>query len=170
MNSVLSIDANKCNGCLSCAAVCSMAHTGATSLTLSSVQVVSDEARGIHVPMMCRHCEDAPCVSVCPTNAMTRKGASGEVVLDYARCIGCRYCAQACPFGAIGLDPQTMKVFKCDLCQGNPACARFCRPQAITWVPAVKAAPAKARVEAKKVADSLPRSKPEAPVISPLQL
>lgn len=168
MNNVLTIDANKCNGCLSCAAVCSMIHTGTTSLVLSRVQVVSDEPRGIHVPMMCRHCEDAPCVAVCPTNAMSQS-ASGAVALDYSRCIGCRVCAQACPFGAIGLDPQTMRISKCDLCDGNPACARFCRPQAITFLPATKAALAKAKAEAKKVADSLPRLEAQAPEVSALK-
>lgn len=155
MDKVLAIDARKCTGCLSCAAVCSMLHTGATSLTLSRVQVASDESRGIHVPMMCQHCEDAPCVAVCPTKAMSRSQSGGEVVLDYSQCIGCRYCAQACPFGAIGLDPQTMKVFKCDLCDGNPACARFCQPQAIEFVPATRLRLAKRNAEAQKVIDSL---------------
>lgn len=155
MNNVLVIDANKCTGCLSCAAVCSMLHEGASSLALSRVQVISDEPRGIHVPMMCRHCEDAPCVAVCPTKAMAQSRSGGQVLLDYSRCIGCRYCAQACPFGAIGLDPQTMKIIKCDLCDGNPACARFCQPQAIGFVPATKAALGKRKAEAQKVADSM---------------
>ncbi|MDO8473120.1 MAG: 4Fe-4S dicluster domain-containing protein [Dehalococcoidia bacterium] len=155
MNKVLAIDAHKCTGCLSCVAVCSMQHTGASSLALSRVQVVSDEPRGIHVPMMCQHCEDAPCVAVCPTRAMSPSQTGGGVVLDYSLCIGCRYCAQACPFGAIGLDPQPMKVFKCDLCDGNPACARFCQPQAIEFVPATKVRSAKRNAEARKVVDSL---------------
>lgn len=167
LNKILATDANKCNGCLSCAAVCSMVHTGMTSLVLSRVQVVSDESRGIHVPMMCRHCEDAPCVAVCPTSAMSRS-VSGAVVLDDSRCIGCRTCAEACPFGAIGIDPNTIRVFKCDLCRGDPACVRFCRPQAIAFVAPDKLPFIKATVEAKKIAGSLPRLGSVKPEVSAL--
>ena len=64
------------------------------------------ESKTINFPMSCLHCEDAACVTVCPTGA-SYKRADGIVLVDQDRCIGCNLCAWACPYGSRELDTQT---------------------------------------------------------------
>jgi Fe-S-cluster-containing hydrogenase component 2 len=81
---------------------------------------------GQGVPITCAHCESAPCASICSVGAISRDESLGSVVVDYDRCIGCRMCVAECPFGAISFDGERNGVFKCDLCDGDPLCPRFC--------------------------------------------
>lgn len=74
-----------------------------------------DQPSGFFLPMKCFHCDPAPCVFACPTSAM-RKRQDGIVYVDEIRCIGCKACIIACPYGAIAFNPNTMKVEKCDYC------------------------------------------------------
>ena len=67
------------------------------------------------VPKLCNHCEDSPCVQVCPVGA-TFDSPDGVVLVDSERCLGCRYCVQACPYGCRYIDPRTHTVDKCTLC------------------------------------------------------
>ena len=67
------------------------------------------------VPKMCNHCVDSPCVQVCPVGA-TFDTPDGIVLVDKERCLGCRYCVQACPYGCRYIDPRTNTVDKCTLC------------------------------------------------------
>jgi anaerobic dimethyl sulfoxide reductase subunit B len=79
----------------------------------------------------CNHCEKAACVEVCPTGAMS-KGTSGVVTVDKGKCIGCRYCEWACPYGAPQYDASAGKMTKCNFCEDlvsqgqNPACVDAC--------------------------------------------
>jgi Fe-S-cluster-containing dehydrogenase component len=83
------------------------------------------------VPKMCNHCETSPCVQVCPVGA-TFESPDGVVLVDKSRCLGCRYCVQACPYGCRYIDPRTHTADKCTLCyhritQGlTTACAEVC--------------------------------------------
>ena len=61
---------------------------------------------------------------------------TGAKIINYAKCIGCKMCMMACPFGAVTVDPVAKKVVKCDLCAGDPACAKFCPTGAIEYVTA----------------------------------
>ena len=79
----------------------------------------------------CYHCERPICAEVCPTKAITQR-SDGIVLLDEARCIGCRYCEWACPYGAPQFDPTRGVMTKCDFCvdavdRGEPpACVQAC--------------------------------------------
>jgi Fe-S-cluster-containing hydrogenase component 2 len=75
-------------------------------------------------------------MTICPTGALHRESAVAPVLLEEQLCIGCRMCIMACPFGAIGLYLHGEKgaIVKCDLCQGDPQCVRFCEPSALKFV------------------------------------
>jgi len=70
----------------------------------------------VHFPKSCLHCEDPPCVPVCPTGASYKRAEDGIVLVDYDKCIGCKYCSWACPYGARELDAERKVMTKCTLC------------------------------------------------------
>jgi Fe-S-cluster-containing dehydrogenase component len=92
----------------------------------------------IHFPKSCLHCEDPPCVPVCPTGASYKRKEDGIVLVDYDKCIGCKYCAWACPYGAREFDEERQVMTKCTLCvdriydellppqDRKPACVKAC--------------------------------------------
>ena len=86
--------------------------------------------------MICQQCLSAPCQAVCPVKAISRDESLNRVSIDYDLCIGCRMCVAVCPFGAMGFDSLASKVIKCDLCDGDPQCVRFCETKAIQYVDA----------------------------------
>jgi len=145
MSKVLVIDVEKCTGCRLCEAVCSTVNEGVSNPARSRVKVVRFEWDGLQVPTVCQQCEDAACVAVCPVKALTRDEALGCVRVNYELCIGCRVCMMACPFGAMSFDPVNNRVIKCELCDGDPACVRFCEPGAIQYVDTSMADMAKRR-------------------------
>ncbi len=87
--------------------------------------------RTFFVPKLCNHCDDPPCVQVCPVGA-TFETEDGVVLVDKDYCIGCRYCVQACPYGARYIDPRTKTADKCTFCYHRitkgllPACVEVC--------------------------------------------
>jgi tetrathionate reductase subunit B len=91
--------------------------------------------RSFFVPKLCNQCENPPCVQVCPVGA-TFQTEDGVILVDKERCIGCRYCIQACPYGARYLDPVTHTADKCTFCYHRivkgllPACVEVCPTQA----------------------------------------
>lgn len=95
----------------------------------------SETLRTFFVPKLCNHCENAPCVQVCPVGA-TFTSQDGVVLVDASYCVGCRYCIQACPYGARYLHPETKVADKCTFCYHRitngelPACVEVCPTQA----------------------------------------
>ena len=95
----------------------------------------ADVLRSFFVPKLCNQCEHPPCVQVCPVGA-TFSTEDGVVLVDSKRCIGCRYCIQACPYGARYLHPETRTADKCTFCYHRivkgllPACVEVCPTQA----------------------------------------
>ena len=136
MAKVLMIDYEKCTGCRLCELVCSVKHEGVSNPARSRIKIVKWEWEGRYVPMSCQQCESAPCMAICPVKAISRNGDMGRVEVDYDVCIGCRMCIAICPFGAMSFDTLARKVIKCDFCDGDPQCVRFCEPGAVQYVDA----------------------------------
>lgn len=134
MGKMLMIHPDRCTGCHNCELACSMAHEGHFRPRASRVHVYTWEREGFSVPMMCQNCDDAACVSVCMPHALRRDAATGRVDLDANKCIGCKMCVQACPFGNAVWDQFTTKILKCDTCGGDPSCVKFCPTKALEWV------------------------------------
>ena len=149
------IDETRCLACGQCMVECAMAHTEADTLA-EAISADSTAQPRVHVeprgkggtPMQCRHCEgDAPCMAICPVDAIQRLVPDGPVLLNEEDCIGCKKCLSACPFGAIYLPRGDSKiVVKCDLCIARteageePACVAgcptgACRASRPSWAP-----------------------------------
>jgi carbon-monoxide dehydrogenase iron sulfur subunit len=131
---ILKIDYEKCTGCRLCELVCAVKHDRVSNPIRSRIRVIKWESEGIYVPVSCQQCEDAPCVLGCPAKALTRNQDMGRVEVDYEKCIGCRTCVSVCPFGAMHFVASDRKVIKCDLCDGDPQCVRFCEIEAVRFV------------------------------------
>jgi len=134
MSKVLMIDQEKCVGCRACADACSLKHTGVVNPLLSRIGVVRLEMGIVNVGIVCAQCESAPCMAICPVKAISRDELLGRVTVDYNICIGCRMCVAICPFGCMNFDSRDKKVFKCELCDGDPICVRFCQHGALQYV------------------------------------
>ena len=135
-NKVLHIDHEKCTGCRLCELVCSVKHDNVSNPMRSRIRVMKWEHEGVYVPMACQQCADAPCQAACPTKAISTNEELGRVEVDYEVCIGCRTCVSVCPFGGMHYVAQDKRVVKCDLCDGDPQCVRFCDVKAVELVDA----------------------------------
>lgn len=159
MNYGMVLDLRRCVGCNACTIACKQSNGTPPNMFYSHVSI--DEAGTYpnaytsYTPMLCAHCEDAACVSVCPTGASYRD-ENGIVAIDHTKCIGCKYCIAACPyevrsylnakiegyFPDRGLTEQEKhlysdfevgNVYKCDFCKTKgytdtigPSCVRAC--------------------------------------------
>ena len=127
------IDLRRCFGCHACSVSCKTEHDVALGVFRTRVRYLErPKATQLQfLPMLCMHCQDAPCIPACPTEAM-QKGADGRVTVDHQKCDGNMDCIAACPYDAIQLDPETRIAEKCDLCQNrtevgmDPACVASC--------------------------------------------
>jgi len=107
--------------------MCSFGRTKTFNPRLSAVTVINYEAAMTSVPVMCMQCDEACCQKVCPVGAITRD-EKGAVTMNPDKCIVCKMCVSVCPLGNISYSPSHRKVFKCDLCGGDPKCVKFCSP------------------------------------------
>ena len=131
----LVIDLDTCVGCHACAVNCKEWNDGGYHAPLTDFSPygpgqdgvwfnrvhsfeTGDGAAGrtVHFPKSCLHCEDAPCVPVCPTGASYKRADDGIVLVDEALCIGCKLCSWACPYGAREFDADVGVMKKCTLC------------------------------------------------------
>ncbi len=153
----LVIDLNVCVGCHACVTSCKQWNTSGTAGPLPDQRPYDDDPSGVffnrvqtyevgcfpdtetvHFPKSCLHCEDPPCVPVCPTGASYKREDNGVVLVDYDKCIGCKYCSWACPYGAREFDENNKVMKKCTLCidritdmslpeeERKPACVMAC--------------------------------------------
>ncbi len=151
MGKVLMLDYAKCTGCRTCELVCSVKHEGAANPSKSRIKIVKWEWEGLYVPMSCQQCVDAPCMEVCPVKAISRDESLSVVQVNQETCIGCRMCVAACPFGAMGFNVDSKKVYKCDFCDGDPQCSRFCETKAVDYVEASQVSGVKQLAAAEKL-------------------
>ena len=170
------VDMNKCRGdCVDiCLAVCHEVHNVPyipkpehevkwlflepyeNAFPERSHRLLSEKVREKKFFLLCNHCEDPPCVRVCPTQATFKRKKDGIVMIDYHRCIGCRFCMAACPYGSRSFNFRDPRPFikkinpeyptrrkgvveKCNFCQellevGRiPACVEACKDGALTF-------------------------------------
>jgi len=147
-------DASVCNGCKACSIACKSKNDLPVGITWrrvyeygSGTWIPDSENPSILVPsnmfayamsVACMHCQEPLCVEVCPAAAIT-KGDDGIVVINADRCIGCRYCEWACPYGAPQFDDEAGVMTKCDMCQDlvtkgeNPQCVDACVMRALDF-------------------------------------
>jgi DMSO reductase iron-sulfur subunit len=113
-------DSNSCMGCNACSIACKNRHgTEAGLVDWRRVETVSTgefpDYEETNISLSCMHCEDAPCVDVCPTNAIVKRDSDGIVTINPDDCIGCKYCGWACPYGAPQYGEEGL-MQKCNLC------------------------------------------------------
>jgi Fe-S-cluster-containing dehydrogenase component len=131
---VLVIKPNLCTNCHICELACSFSHSNEFSLAYTRVRTIFYPEDDLTVPETCLQCIDASCMKVCPSGAIELNETLGAVLINYDKCIGCMSCVGGCPFGNMLADPKKLgHVFKCDLCGGDPVCARFCPTGAIVY-------------------------------------
>lgn len=97
----LIVNVDNCIGCMSCVVACKQENLVAPDIQWNRIGRVENAAQRVigYFRLGCMHCEEAACLNVCPVNAIS-KGPGGEVLVDAARCIGCKQCLAACPYGA----------------------------------------------------------------------
>ena len=157
----LVIDLNVCVGCHACVTSCKQWNTSGAAGPLADADPYGEAASGtffnrvqtfevgefphtqtVHFPKSCLHCEDPPCVPVCPTGASYKRAEDGIVLVDEDKCIGCQLCAWACPYGAREFSARRGTMQKCTLCvdriynetldeaDRQPACVLACPTRA----------------------------------------
>jgi len=148
----LVFDPHLCTGCMYCMTACSTHNERATSLSEARLRVIrheghaltgiSDEDELVFKLVVCRQCEEPACAAACHADAITRRSATGAVLIRQGACTGCGECAKACPFGAIAARERKEgwpRFFKCDLCGGEPQCVKFCYAGALKYIPVEEA-------------------------------
>ncbi|EJW11352.1 putative oxidoreductase iron-sulfur subunit [Rhodovulum sp. PH10] len=169
-----SLDVSRCTGCRACVVAC-QDQNDLEGDDLAAFRHVTTIERGTfpdvriaHVSLACQHCGDAPCIAVCPTRAIVRRGAEGAVLVDENLCIGCHSCALVCPFGAPQFSADGPMV-KCDLCwvrleEGlKPACVQVCATHALDCRPTESLGAKKAEAASLRILETLVRTLPPEP-------
>ncbi|MCI4457281.1 MAG: 4Fe-4S dicluster domain-containing protein [Desulfurococcaceae archaeon] len=122
---VLVFDSSKCTGCELCVLACNYVKTGVFGTRDARIRVFSWRDTGDFIVLGCYHCDPAPCMEACGVDAIYRDPKTGAVKINTDKCINCKACVYACPYGAITIGSNG-KVIKCDLCDGDPACVKAC--------------------------------------------
>lgn len=127
----LAIKKRRCTGCRLCESACAMSHEALAALLNARIQIFN-AASGLtdYDIKVCRQCKECPPIAACPQGAISRDDGTGAILIDISRCPpGCAICVGACPLNSIFRG--TGKVVVCDLCGGDPICAKYCATEAI---------------------------------------
>lgn len=147
-------DSTRCTGCRTCEMACKDYKDLSATIAFRKVYdyeggaceldadgICTSSAFVYHVSLGCQHCDDPACVQVCPTGAMHKDAETGLVSVDAGKCIGCGYCAMACPYNVPTVDRTLGHSVKCDGCaervaEGkNPMCVDACPLRALEFGP-----------------------------------
>lgn len=136
------VDTRRCFGCHACEVSCKSENDVPLGNYIRQTTYLDKgkypEVARLFLPMSCQHCEDAPCIKVCPCGAL-HKEAGGTVAVDYDICCGHGSCVDACPYGAIYMDPVASQAVKCHNCYHRlesgmePACVPTCPAEALQF-------------------------------------
>lgn len=126
-------DSTLCNWCKICTLACSSAHASENTIDPKSsrIRIRFNKKRTLSVAEVCVQCEEAPCIDVCPVNALS-KDRLGRIVVDNSLCTRCESCVKTCPYHGIALVKNNIIV--CDLCEGDPLCVKWCPTKAISYI------------------------------------
>ena len=127
------INPARCSGCKTCELACSFSHLSRPGLPGISRIKAYTYSEDLSLVVVCLQCDEAACVKSCPSGALFLDEKTGAVAWEREKCVHCGMCAVACPFGNIGIDPANGEVLKCDLCGGDPICAKFCPTRALEF-------------------------------------
>ncbi len=130
---ILMLDPLKCTGCRACEYACSFKHEGVFNPLDSRIKISTFLEDLSFVPSVCMQCEEAYCAEVCPTGALIKNAETDVVEFNKDKCIGCKQCVVACPWGSIKLEHTGKEIIKCDNCEGDPECVKVCAQQALTF-------------------------------------
>lgn len=134
------VSQDHCVGCHSCSVACKTEHDVQLGGFRIRTHYLDHPERPVHgfLPMMCMHCQDAPCIPACPNDAIQRMD-DGRVEISKSDCEMDTGCVSACPYGAIHIDRQQMKADKCNFCTQRtsvgllPACVEACPTGALLF-------------------------------------
>jgi len=136
MSRAFLLDLNACTGCGACRLACTLENGLPWGRSWRQISTFNEArhpaAPSFHLSLACNHCADAPCMDQCPALAIRREEATGVVLIDPGRCIGCGYCGWACPYDAPLYDEDEGVMGKCTFCSPRlaegrePACATLC--------------------------------------------
>ncbi len=124
-------DPDRCIGCNICEYVCSVEKEKTFNPVKSRIRTIRLNPLS-NIAVACRTCKDAPCVAVCPKDAL-RQTEGGVIKVDEKKCNGCGWCIGPCAYGAITLHPESRKAMLCDTCEGAPECVQWCPEGALTY-------------------------------------
>lgn len=136
----LVIDSRRCIGCHSCTVACRVHNELPLDMIYNPVTTVGPtgvfpNVHMVHVPLLCMHCANPPCVDACPTGASQQR-PDGIVWVDEKKCVGCKACVMACPYGARIPNQEKGTVQKCNFCKERvdeslrPYCVETCHQKA----------------------------------------
>jgi carbon-monoxide dehydrogenase iron sulfur subunit len=131
MTKGLLINASRCIACRACEVACSLSHEGEIDPSKSLIGMQLFNEAYFYYPMVCAQCEIPYCALNCPTRALEKNPETGQVDFIADKCINCNLCTVTCPFGAVTV--RDGLAHKCDLCDGDPWCVKFCEVGAISY-------------------------------------
>ena len=132
MDKSLVYDDSKCTGCSYCNIACTFSHKGLFGTSGSLIKIITNEKAMLHKAMFCHHCKMPTCMDLCTFGAITKNSETGLVSVDSGECVGCGECMK-CPLGGMQIDKESQLALNCDLCDGKPACVRFCPTGALQY-------------------------------------